>query len=244
MMVRKKFWEEWKEKTLWEERAIKHAIIAKRIILHSIPKDEIHSIYIKGSMARREMNEKSDVDTLTIVKHSGMLSKLNNLHAIHGKKYKMDIDFSGYSLWELRHNKKSNQGKADRPSPARTMHHIQTYKLIYGEALKNKTFKSTTSKKRLNEMTKVFEDKFLPNYENGLFSFSDIIKQTFWLVENEQSSLGNSPFGSWKELKDSIQDKKHIIHDAYNLRINHTKDKAIRTRFIRKLKQYIERLKD
>ncbi|MFH1917101.1 MAG: hypothetical protein ABIJ21_07610 [Nanoarchaeota archaeon] len=64
----RQFWTAWKNMSPLEKKGIHSLQAAKRIILKHIPKDEIIAIYAKGSFVRREMTDKSDVDTVTILK--------------------------------------------------------------------------------------------------------------------------------------------------------------------------------
>ena len=98
-MVNYEFWKDWKRKTKLEESAIKSIKIARKIILSEIPKEQIVAIYAKGSFVRREMNKKSDVDTVTILKESKYLKNLKKLEEKYRDQYKTKIQFSGYSLW-------------------------------------------------------------------------------------------------------------------------------------------------
>ena len=63
------FWKKWKRKTTIEKKAIVSIKKSRSLILKSIPKNKIVAIYIKGSFVRREMNKKSDVDIVPIVKY-------------------------------------------------------------------------------------------------------------------------------------------------------------------------------
>lgn len=90
--------------------------VARKLILDNVPSEQIVSIYVKGSFVRREMNEKSDVDTVTIVKNSKYLTKFKDLE----KKYRFQFDpiiqCSPYSLWELKNNKCAKTRKVTRAS--------------------------------------------------------------------------------------------------------------------------------
>ena len=241
-MVNYEFWKDWKRKTKLEESAIKSLKTARKIILQNIPKDEVVSIYAKGSFVRRELNKKSDVDTSTIVKHSKWLKKLKQLQKKYRNKYELKLDFTGYSLWELKNNKKAKIGKADRPAPSRAVQHLEHYKLIYGKSLKKEEFYQGDDKKRIKAMINVFRTLFLPGYKEKKFGFSDIIKQTFWLVENEQKARGKNPPHHFGKMAKFIKDDKHIIHDVVKFRKKPTKDKKERSKFIKKLNKYLSDL--
>ena len=94
----------------------------------------------------------------------------------------------------------------------------------------------------LRGMIQGFNTLFLPDYKKKKFSFSEVVKQVFWLVENEERFKGKDPPHPWKELAKSIKDKNHIAHDALRLRIHPTQDKNERAAFIRKLQTHLTNL--
>lgn len=238
-MASYEFWKDWKRRTKLEESAIKSLKIMRGLILSEIPRDQIVSIYAKGSFVRREMNEKSDVDSVTILRDSKSLRYLKKLEEKYREEYSPQLQFSGYSLWELKHNKRTGSGKELRASPSRTVQHLEHYELIYGEQLRKGDFNQGPEKGHLRGMYSVFTKTFLPEYEKKRFSFSEIAKQVFWLVENEQKWIGRNPPHSWGKLEKSILDKDHIIHDALRFRLEPTKDKREMAQFIRKLNKYL-----
>jgi len=242
--MKKEFWKDWKRKTKLEEAAIVSLKKALNILLKNLPKKEIVAIYVKGSFVRREMTKKSDVDTVTILKESKYLKNLRKLEEKYRSKYYPQIEFSGYSIWELKHNKRAASGKKVRASPSRAVQHLDNYKLLYGKQLRKEDFASGTDIGHLKSMIKVFHNLFLPGLKEKKFGFSDIIKQVFWLIENEQRVRGNNAEHSFKKLVKSIKDKDHIVHDAYRLRLKPTKDKKIRAQFISKLKRYLKELEN
>ena len=241
-MINHEFWKDWKRKTKLEESAIKSIKIARKLILSEIPKEQIVAIYAKGSFVRREMNKKSDVDTVTILKASKSLKKLKKLEEKYCDNYEPQIQFSGYSLWELKHNKRVKSGKKLRASPSRTVQHLEHYNLLYGKRLRKEDFNQGPAKGHLRGMLFAFKKIFLPGYKEKKFGFSEIAKQVFWLVENEQIWKGKNPPHHWRKLAKSIKDENHIIHDALRFRLKPTKDKKERAKFIRKLNKYLSEL--
>jgi len=241
-MVNYEFWKDWKRKTKLEESAIKSIKMARKIIFYEIPKEQIVAIYAKGSFVRREMNKKSDIDTVTILKESRYLKKLRKLEEKYRDQYEPQLQFSGYSLWELKHNKRTNSGNKLRASPSRTVQHLKHYKLIYGKQLREEDFHQKPQKEHLRGMLYAFKEIFLPGYKEKKFGFSELAKQIFWLVENEQIWEGKNPPHHWRKLAKSIKDKNHIIHDALRFRLKPTKDKKERAKFIRKLNKYLSEL--
>tara|TARA_Y100000031_G_scaffold146200_1_gene179717 strand:- start:209 stop:493 length:285 start_codon:yes stop_codon:yes gene_type:complete len=83
---------------------------------------------------------------------------------------------------------------------------------------------------------------FLPNYKKKKMKFSEVVKQVFWLVEFEQRSLGKTVPHSWGLLTKSIKNKNHIIHDTLKYRLKPTKDKKLRSQYLKKLKKYLRDL--
>lgn len=237
-----KFWNNWKRKTRLEQSAITSLNAARRIILHHIPKQEIVAIYAKGSFIRREMIANSDVDTSTIVRHSRWLRTLKSLQKKYRTTYEPNLEFTGYSLWELKNNKKAKIGKTDRPAPARTVQHLDHYKLLYGKVLNKNNFAQRDPITLLKNMVQAFRTLFLPAYNEQKVGFSGIVKQTFWLVENEQRAKGKNPPYHWGKLANSIKNKNHIVHQALKFRNKPTKDKIERARFIKRLRRYLSEL--
>ncbi len=239
------FYDNWKKKTKLEKAGIVTLKLAQDLIFENVSRDEIVSIYVKGSFPRREMNVGSDVDTLIVLRTKKYLSELRRLDK-WGKSSGIIPypQFAGYSLWELKTGKRI--GKGNGASPSRVVKHLKEYELIFGEDLTKKNLYMREDKDDFEKMVRVFREKWLPDYEKGAFDFGMLVKQTFWLIENEQRVKGNTPPHAWKKLRDSIKNKKHIIYDAWEIRNNPKKDKvarqAVRKKFIVKLKKYLEKV--
>lgn len=241
--MKQQFYSHWKNKTNLEKSGIITLKLAKKLIFDNIPLEEIVSIYIKGSFVRREMTRKSDIDIVTVLrtkKYFGRIKRLDEWGKVCGlKPYPQ---FLGCSLWELKTGKKARK-KIMENSSHRMVKHLGEYGLIYGMDLTERNFFMRSDKEDLKGMVNIFIKKWIPDYERGNFFFGMLIKQTFWLVENEQRAKGNNPPHSWKKLRDSIEDKNHIIYDAWMLRENPTKDKRTRKKYVSRLKRYLEVLK-
>lgn len=244
MSKESEFWKDWETKTKLEEAAINSINIAEELLFGEFPEKQIVSIYVRGSFVRREMNEESDVDIFVIIKESEYLVNFVKLRKICHKKYSPKINFLGYSLWELEHNKLTSFGKVLRASPSRFVRHLDNYKLIYGKQLRKEDFALRTPEKHLKGMIYAFKNIFIPGYnENKVgLGFSEIVKQVFWLVEQEQIMIGKNPPHHWGELAKSIKDKNHIIHNALKLRLKPTTDDIERKVFLEKLNKYLEEL--
>lgn len=235
-------WKKWENITPFEQEAITSALAARRIITTHIPRDEIVAIYLKGSFIRREMTPTSDVDTLTILRHSRYLPVLKKMEQHHKSLYHPPIGFSGYSVWELRYNKRSRWGTTVRASPGRIVYHLPHYRLLYGQPVDTNNLFHIPPLQHLNGMINVFRSVFLKQYEMNQFSFSVLIKQVFWLVESELRFTSQKTPYHWGQLTALITDKNHIIHDALRLRNNPTTDTDDREHFISKLQQYLTSL--
>jgi hypothetical protein len=114
--------------------------------------------------------------------------------------------------------------------------------LIYGKPLDVSKFSVRSDEQRFNGLIKAFKEIFIPLYNKKKFGFSQIVKQVFWLVDMDERIKGREPPHSWKKLAKSIKNKNHIIHDTLKFRLNPTKDKKERDKFIRKLNKYITKL--
>ena len=234
------FWEEWKKRTPLEDAAIRSLTSARERILSAIPNDEIISIYAKGSLIRRELTPKSDVDTLTIVKRSRWLRTLMRLHRTN--RLEPAVCYSGYSLWELERNARSKSGKPDRGSPVSMLAHLGHYKLIYGTPIEPDAFGHVIDKHaRLRSMAHAFRSEFIPCYDEGSFAFTDLVKQTFWLAEKELSARGEEAPHHWGALAERFPET-HIVHDALKLRMHPTKRAAVRASYVKKLRAYLDEL--
>lgn len=244
-MKEKEFWKDWKNKTKIEEDAIKVIKFARERILENIPKEEIVSIYVKGSFVRREMNAKSDVDIIVIVKKSVSLLIVDKINNLFGKKCNPDFNISGYSLWEIKFGKKCKDRtgkKINKPHPIKLAPMLPGYKLIYGKPLEENILIKRGVEEDIVGMLESFEYSLFPAYEKGEVDFDFLIKQVFWIARDEQRTLGKNPPHVWRELAKSIKDKNHIVHDALKLRLHPTKDKKEKAKFIIKLKKYLDRL--
>ncbi|MBT5023079.1 hypothetical protein HOK51_08185 [Candidatus Woesearchaeota archaeon] len=257
-MLQYNFWKSWKRKTQIEEAAIDSLKVAKKAILSSIPPDEIVSIYVKGSFIRREMNQQSDVDTVTIVKHAKYLDNLRRIEKEEEKKQKLNkkksnklilnkikTEIRGYAFSELKTGRRV-KNKVTLTPPPRFVKHLPHYKLIYGKDLNliSDGFLRRTDAHDLKGMIWAFENIFLPGYVRGEFLFSQIIKQIFWLVEFEQKAKDKSVPHNWKLLAKSISDNDHVVKDAIKFRLMKNCDKELtvveQKKFIKKLKKYLK----
>jgi predicted nucleotidyltransferase len=235
------FWINWKNKTEIERRAINSIFVAQKILFENVSRDKIYAIYIKGSFVRREMNENSDVDIVPITDNNDALEEIKKLEKTKGTSYKPS-EFLPHSLEEFEHGRKNSEHNALKGNVDGFLRNIHNYKLIYGVALDTSKYPVRSDKEFLKGHINAFKNTFIPLYKQKKFSFSELIKQIFFLVEREERVNDREPPYSWKALSKSIKDKKHIIHDALRHRLHPTKDLKKREELIIKLNDYINEL--
>jgi len=238
--MKKEFWKDWKRKTKIEEEAIKSVRIAKKIILAELPKDKIVSIYVGGTFVRREMNKNSDVDLWVVLTDSRLIRSVENLHKKYRYLFKPPIGIQSYSLKELKTGKTIS--KKPKVNPLKFLKRINDFCLIHGTKLHPEEFSIRSEIEEIKRTFRFFRKTLIPNYEKEKKGFSNLIKQTFWLVDLEERVKGKTSPHTWKKLDESIKNKRHIIHQTYNLRLNPTKNKKIRAAYLRRLKNYLNKL--
>jgi predicted nucleotidyltransferase len=242
MKAKYEFWKDWKKVTKLEMAAIETVKVTIKKILLEIPKSEIISIYLKGSFIRREMNKHSDVDIVTILKSSKYAPKLKRINTELKKELRPKPGTGGYTLWQLKYNKKIKRKGTAQSSPSRFVGHLPFYKLVHGKALNQLDLCEVNHESLLKGHLGAFRKWFLPSFKKGELDFQEIIKQVFWLVETEQILLGKKAKNSWKALDNSIKDKDHIIHQTYKYRLKKPKDKGLRRQYIKRLETYLNKL--
>jgi predicted nucleotidyltransferase len=214
---------------------------AKELILREIPNEEIISIYIKGSLARQELNADSDVDIVVILKTDKYFPQLYMLSDDSSNTAEFPFQIVGYSLEELKTGVWS-KNRSRPTSPISTfVKHLDHLPLMYGVKPGDKLF-TRTDLKDLQALLTAMRDKFIPEYNDGKFEFKDLIKQTIWLTEREQRALGHKPDYSWKKLADLVDNDEHIIHKALKLRSQNIISEKDREDFLIELKKYIDYL--
>lgn len=236
--MKKEFWGDWKNKTKLEETAIKSIRKAKKILFDNISKDKIHSIYIKGSFVRREMNKRSDVDIMPITYDNKTLEKIKKLEDTKGYLYK-PAELLPHSLKEFEQGKRHLKYKTLKGNIDITLRNLYRYKLIYGKKIDINSYPMRSDLEFLKNHIVAFRKFFLPLYKQGKFSFSNLVKQIFFLIEREERIKGKEPPETWKKLAKSIKDKKHIVHDVLDYRLHPGKEKKIREKIIKKLENYL-----
>jgi len=238
-----KFWESWENKTEREVLAIEVVKKFREIILKEFLIDKIYSIYIKGSFTRREMNKDSDIDFVVIVKDNGYILEAERLDEKYKDKFDIEVGVSVQSLWELKNNEHFHKPEGPKARPFLFLKKVGDYKLIYGEEINPAKMSSKEARAHLDKRIGTFRDLFIPLYlEREKLDFNQLIKQVFWLVECEQEALEKKDIGSWKKLRDCIENENHIIYLTYEYRQNEPKNKKIREEYIEKLNDYLDKL--
>lgn len=237
-MKRPNFWRNWKKKTAFEEKAINTTIKAKDKVINAIPKDKLIAIYIKGSFARRELRKSSDVDMVPIVAENKYESAV---FAVNGPNIK-PVMIVPLSLWEFKHNKLWTKGsyKPDlRAEPDLFLKKLCEYKLIYGAPIDITKYPKRSNKQIIKDEIIKIRHGYVPAYKKGKTSFASLLKELFWLVELVQNVKGKKTTHSFKGIAQSIKDKNHIIHKAYQMIINTNKNIKNRKQFLQQLEKYL-----
>ena len=215
---------------------------AKETVLKFIPNDEIISIYIKGSYVQHELQPDSDVDVVVILKSEEYLSAVYELTEKFGNTTKPPFQIVAYTLDELQTGRLSSKRTRNPTTISVFVKHMDQLPFLYGSKPEGRLF-TRTDVKDLTALISAFDKRFLPDFNNGKFKFSEVVKQVMWLTEREQRALGVIPDYSWQKLANSIDDESHIIHLALKLRKQIEVSKEERTIFMEKLNSYLAFLK-
>ena len=203
------FWESWKNRTIVEKKAIDSVVKARNLVIDSIPPKALVAIYIKGSFARREMKEGSDVDMVPIVtenKYDGAIFGVNS----------PEIDpvcVVPLSLSEFRNNKLSSKGSYTpdlRAEPDLFLLKLKEYGLIYGVPLNPKEYPIRAKNKILRDEINKIRDGYVKAYQERVIGFQPLLKEVFWLIEWSQNLKGKKVEHSFKGITESIKNKSHI----------------------------------
>ena len=241
------FWKDWKEKTDQEIEYIKSLEKTINLILRHIPKEKIHSIYVKGSFVKRELTPKSDIDIVIITTDSRYLKKISNFSKEFKNKIKPSEIVTPYSIWEFKHCKSHHSKKKTSQPPYLFLCNLEHHKCIYGKAVDKKKYKIPSAKKILKYLIKYVEDYIPAYYKGESYGFLYLTKQVFWLRNMELIiKNGYSPH-SFEGMAKITKNKNHIINNSMKLRkmkvIPRGKDQKIKKDFVEKLKKYLSNLK-
>ena len=228
------FWESWTDITPVEQQAIEATKRARELIIKSVPKEALEAIYVKGSMLRREMKPKSDVDMVPVVMKNSDEKAAWRVNVVEI----LPVMVVPLSLEEFANNQlatKSDFAYDFRARPDRFLRFIGSYKLIYGKPLNPNLYPQREDKTVLADEISTIK-RMIPLLESGQIDLQTVVKELFWLVETEQLIKGVALPHSFKGIADSVSDPSHIIHAATTVRENNMQ---VDMNFINTLKVYI-----
>ncbi|MFT4310003.1 MAG: nucleotidyltransferase domain-containing protein [Candidatus Woesearchaeota archaeon] len=227
---------QWKHPTSQELAYIKSVEIAVSFLLYH-HKDLIRTILVKGSFVRREMNKKSDIDVVVILKHNKDIMMLQQWVQTYKELFN-PVEFSIYSLYEIQRNKKSKQRNDKKLTSPHTNDQLQHIMHIWGKHLYVTTYPKRSAQQRYRGLQHAFIKDFIPLYYKGEFTFSSFVKCVLWLAEYEQQTQGKQPSATWQQLATTLP-KNHIGKLAYEYRMHPVKDVAIKHAFVKKVESYL-----
>ncbi|HII15325.1 MAG TPA: hypothetical protein HA362_03345 [Nanoarchaeota archaeon] len=236
------FWANWRNKSEIEKKAIDSVKKAMALVIGSVPQNALVAIYIKGSFARREMKEGSDVDMVPIVaenKYEGAVFGVNSPEI-------EPVCVVPLSLWEFRHNKlftKGNYTPDLRAEPDLFLKKLDEFKLIYGQPLDAAQFPIREDRGIMRSEIHKIREGYIPAYREGVIDFLPLLKEVFWLAELEQALKGKRPGHSFNGIVKSVN-STHIAHAAFGLRKKRVHNKAEEKRFISQLNRYLAELEN
>lgn len=159
------------------------------------------------------------------------------------QSFEIPVQFIAYTLQELKTGK-FLESRIKKPTPvSRFAKHLENYKLIYGSPLGVSKLFTRNDFDHLRLSIDVFNEFFIPDYESGKFKFSNLVKQVFWLTEDELRYKGIKPKYSWQDMATCVDDKEHIIHQALKLREEKIRDLNEEKEFVLGLKKHLQKLK-
>jgi len=231
------FWQEWANITDIEKRAIESIIMARKLIIEAIPEDALIAIYIKGSFSRREMNSGSDVDIVPIISennYQGDVFGVNIPDILPAIVVPLSIE-------ELKNNElatKSETNPDTRAKPDRLLKKLAECELIYGEPLNIDNFPIRSDQEALQDGINSLRNGYIPLYRQGKVSFEALLKEVFWMTELELNIAGVQIEQSFAKIANAVSEPNHIIHQAYELRMNPDKEKE--EDFVTNLEKYLK----
>ncbi len=240
-MTKNYFWRNWRRVSQIERRAIQGIKNAQNTLFQYISKSKLVALYIKGSFVRREMLATSDVDMVPIVNDNKYINKILDLDKEKKHLYR-PAELLPLSLWELQHRKRYPARHEQGPKGNPSIDEFSTYKLIWGKELDTTKYPVRTPIGRFKGLLGAFNTTFLPLYAQKQFAFCSLIKQVFWLTRFEQHLQGKIPPDTWKKLARATP-KKHIVHDAWELRNSKKITQQQKDRFLTKLKVHLKKMK-
>jgi predicted nucleotidyltransferase len=234
----KYFWTNWKKKTEQEKRYIESLKRALQWLEEQPFKKDIISVYVKGSFVYREINEKSDIDLVTVMRDEKSLDLIRKIRDPNKEMLK-PVDILPIGLEELENNKYFKEplpGTRGKPDQFTLL--ISQNRLVYGKPLNTRGWKVRTDQKIYEALRNVIRDVQIGMYEKGEFGFGQLIKQVMHLIWWEERLKSRTINSSWRAMQEACPDNK-LLQQTVFFRFNPTKDEVVRRKYIQQLKEYI-----
>lgn len=232
------FWKNWKRKSDQEKEYIEKLKKARELVINSMPKSKLVAIYVKGSFVRRELKKGSDIDIVPIVTD---IRYQKNAFGCNTKEVNPPCIIVPLAISEFKKNKLLTKGDKLRARPDRFIKKLKYYKLIYGKPLNTKNFKVRSDEEAFKALLKVLQNVLIPRYESGKGRLSHVVKEFFWLTEDELKIRGLKVEHSFRDIAKKVPNS-HPIKEAYKFRTKKLKGKMHEKRFILRLKKYLKEL--
>jgi hypothetical protein len=233
-----RFWEEWENKTKLEKKyiiSLEKAVIW--ISQQSFFKD-IQAVYVKGSFVFRELNEKSDIDLVPIVKTNDVLDKVRALRDAH-KEELNPASILPMSIQELKENELYAKSEL-KGQPDNFVLLLPYHKLVYGKPINPEGCKVRPLEKIKDDLRSGFVKKLIPMYKKREFGFTQLMKKYPHLAYWEERINGKVFAPSWKAIL-KARPGDDLLQQAAEFRFHPTKNKRKREKFIKDLEEYLSR---
>lgn len=212
---------------------------AKELIIKSIPKEELVSIYVKGSYVQDELKSDSDVDFVVVLKTEEYLPFVYTLTNDPSNPKEMPFSILAYTMGELLTGVRASNRPQNVTASSVFVKQIDQMLLIYGTKPEGKLF-TRTDLKDMTAFLPLFKNTFMSTTGELKITFSELLKLTLWLVYRELRLLGFVPEYSWQKFADLIEDKNHIVHETLKLRRQEAVTDEEKANFVKKLLVYLE----
>lgn len=233
-----RFWDSWKEKTPLEDRYVQSLEKALEWLEKQPFIANILTTYVKGSFVFREINERSDIDLVPVLRESEQLIKVREIRN-KNKGMLKPVEILPISLEELRSNERESRlefkGLPDHFTLLMSYH-----KLVYGESLDTTEFKVRSMEKVRDGIVAAFNKYFIPGYETGHFGFQQIVKQFSHLFYWQERLKGKDFPPSWKGIKENCDHP--LLKETLYFRQHLTKDENVRAKYIEDVNTFIQNL--
>ena len=145
--------------------------------------DRVIAVYVGGSFVRRELHERSDIDTWTIVRTAADAERVSSLK----DDTKPRISYSAFTLDELRSGIRSDRAGV-KSSPKRFVADLGSKELVYG-SLDASALPSFNTDEDLAGRIQGWA-KVLDAYRAGSMAFSFVAKYLCWIAIARERAVG------------------------------------------------------